>query len=113
MEDSCVAAPWPVLIFGAVILALGGALAFFPTWLEKLFSALGSAAPTPRERRYLPLSLVFVGAGWIFVYWARAQPFANNVRPLWVVWLETIWLPLGGLVLAVAMLWMVIGRRII
>ena len=113
MENSCVVAPLLALIFGVVILALGGALTFFPTWLEKICSGLGAAGPTPRERRYVPLSLVFAGAGWIFVYWARVQPFANNVRPLMVVWLEIIWLPLAGLVLALVMLWMVVGRRFI
>lgn len=104
-------APWHLLTLGICCLAMAAVIRFSPAWLDRLFTAQGTQASSPRERKILLVATLFSAAGWFFIFWSELSVAGGGSKPLWLVITTLVWLPMAGLVLATLFLWVLFLRR--
>jgi len=110
MEAVAASVPWHILAGGGLA-TLAGILLVRSRTIEGLFSSLGSAAPSRRERVAVPAMLIFAGAGLLFTFFAEIPALAGHQRPFWVVASTLVLFPLSGLCLAAVAVWVAALRR--
>ena len=101
---------WPYLAGGLASLAAGWSLRT-PARLDRLCRLLGSGPATEPERRWLPLALLFAGAGWLCMWLSTVIPFTGGQRPYAIVILTVALTPLAALAFLGVLLWLVVLRR--
>jgi len=112
MDEAATPFPWSLLAGGLATLVGGAAFLVRGAWLAALVRAQGGAPLSPREARGVPALLLASGALALFAAWGLTWAGVNGQRPYAVVLAVTAALPLAAALLAAAVVYLVLVRRL-